>query len=150
GPNLDQLEPDTATVARQVRNGGNGMPSFRTKLTGQEIEQVAAFVSSTSSASAAPTLAFTPNGETIPACRRSTVSDCYRQAFGNVAYRTGPSRALALLASDSTRIPGVEADCHQIAHTIGHAGLAYYRDNAAVALAHGSMTCNSGYYHGVI
>jgi mono/diheme cytochrome c family protein len=150
GPNLDQLEPDAATVARQVRNGGNGMPAFGSKLTAPQIAQVAAFVSSTSSASAAPALAFTPNGETIAACRRSTVSDCYRQAFGNVAYRSGPSRALALLATDSARIPGVEADCHQIAHTVGHAGLAYYKGNPAVALAHGAMTCNSGYYHGVI
>jgi sulfite dehydrogenase len=33
GPDLDELKPDQSTVERQVRNGGNGMPSFREKLS---------------------------------------------------------------------------------------------------------------------
>ena len=44
----------------------------------------------------------------------------------------------------------VNSGRHQIAHSIGHAGYAHYHDNAAQALAHGSMTCWSGYYHGVV
>jgi mono/diheme cytochrome c family protein len=32
GPNLDQLKPNTATVAKQVENGGGGMPVFRGQL----------------------------------------------------------------------------------------------------------------------
>src|SRR5689334_25423524 len=44
GPNLDELKPDESTVARQVRNGGNGMPSFKSRLSGSQIEQVATFV----------------------------------------------------------------------------------------------------------
>src|SRR5262249_15207871 len=45
GPNLDQLRPDQQTVARQVKNGGVGMPSFAKKLNEVQISQVAEFVS---------------------------------------------------------------------------------------------------------
>jgi mono/diheme cytochrome c family protein len=45
GPNLDDVQPDKAKVVRQVTNGGVGMPSFRDKLTKQEIDDVAQFVS---------------------------------------------------------------------------------------------------------
>src|SRR5690349_7855028 len=44
GPNLDELKPDESTVQRQVTNGGNGMPSFKSRLTGTQISQVADFV----------------------------------------------------------------------------------------------------------
>lgn len=44
GPNLDQLKPDAARVVRQVTNGGGVMPSFRGRLTAQQIENVGAFV----------------------------------------------------------------------------------------------------------
>jgi cbb3-type cytochrome c oxidase subunit III len=46
GPNLDQLKPAFARVQRQVTNGGAVMPSFKGKLTAQQIEAVAKFVSS--------------------------------------------------------------------------------------------------------
>ena len=45
GPNLDELKPDQSTVERQVRNGGNGMPSFGSRLSSTQISQVATFVS---------------------------------------------------------------------------------------------------------
>ena len=37
GPNLDELKPDQPTVVRQVRSGGNGMPSFKERLSGNQI-----------------------------------------------------------------------------------------------------------------
>ena len=46
GPNLDQLKPSAATVAKQVKNGDNGMPSFAASLTATQITDVAAYVSS--------------------------------------------------------------------------------------------------------
>src|SRR4051794_25867711 len=46
GPNLDELKPDEDTVKRQVQNGGNGMPSFKDRLSGNQIAQVASFVAS--------------------------------------------------------------------------------------------------------
>jgi mono/diheme cytochrome c family protein len=48
GPNLDELEPDLATVEHQVVNGGGGMPSFGKEgvLNAKEIKAVATYVSS--------------------------------------------------------------------------------------------------------
>ena len=46
GPNLDELEPDMATVEHQVETGGGGMPSFKGTLSGAEIKSVATYVSS--------------------------------------------------------------------------------------------------------
>jgi mono/diheme cytochrome c family protein len=44
GPNLDDLQPDAATVEEQVRNGGGGMPAFEGQLSDDEIEAVAGYV----------------------------------------------------------------------------------------------------------
>jgi cytochrome c553 len=149
GPNLDELKPDASTVERQVKNGGNGMPPFGKRLSATQIAEVADFVSS-SAHGAKVSLAFKPDSTTISGCEHSNKPFCYRQAFGNLAYKEGPQKALALLATDDTAIAGVHADCHQISHWIGHAGLAYYKNDAGTALSHGAMTCNSGYYHGVL
>lgn len=46
GPNLDDLKPDDATVVRQVTNGGGAMPAFKDSLSPQQIQDVAAYVSS--------------------------------------------------------------------------------------------------------
>jgi cytochrome c553 len=150
GPNLDLLKPDALTVAHQVRVGGNGMPSFQSQLSNKQIQQVAEFVASASRA-AGKVPAFKADSTTIANCGKKTEGfGCYRQAFGNLAYKEGPKAALDTLQTDSRTVPGVQADCHQISHWVGHAGLAYYHGNAGEALAHGAMTCNSGYYHGVI
>ena len=149
GPNLDELKPDSSTVAHQVKVGGNGMPSFRSRLSSRQIRLVADFVA-TASRGSGKVPSFKPDKTTIADCKRNNAPGCFRQAFGNIAYAKGPQTALALLDRDSRTVSGVQADCHQIAHNIGHAGLAHYHNNAAVALAHGAMTCNSGYYHGVI
>jgi cytochrome c553 len=149
GPNLDELKPAEAAVEEQVRNGGGGMPPFKSKLSAGQIHEVAEFVSS-SSRSSGPSIAFEPDKTTIAGCEQSQKPFCFRQAFGNLAYREGPQKALAQLAVDDQKIAEVHADCHQISHWIGHAGLVYYHHNAGQALSHGAMTCNSGYYHGVL
>jgi mono/diheme cytochrome c family protein len=149
GPNLDELKPDESTVARQVRVGGNGMPSFKARLSTAQISQVADYVF-TAAKSSGQVQGFKPNGTTIADCERTNKPFCFRQAFGNLAYKEGPQKALAELAKDDKSISGVHDDCHQISHWVGHAGLAYYKNDAGVALSHGSMTCNSGYYHGVM
>ena len=48
GPNLDELEPDLATVEHQVVNGGGGMPAFGKEglLNAKEVKAVATYVSS--------------------------------------------------------------------------------------------------------
>lgn len=49
GPNLDDLGPSFDTVVTQVTNGGGAMPSFSDELSEQEIRDVAAFVSGSTS-----------------------------------------------------------------------------------------------------
>jgi mono/diheme cytochrome c family protein len=44
GPNLDQLKPAEARIVLQVTNGGAVMPPFKGRLTPKQIEDVAAFV----------------------------------------------------------------------------------------------------------
>ncbi len=46
GPNLDQLKPSKALVARQVETGGAVMPSFKGKLSQAQIDAVAGYVAS--------------------------------------------------------------------------------------------------------
>ena len=46
GPNLDGLKPSEARVARQVKTGGAIMPSFASKLSAAQIQEVAKYVSS--------------------------------------------------------------------------------------------------------
>jgi hypothetical protein len=149
GPNLDELKPDATTVEHQVRVGGNGMPSFKTRLNSRQISLVADFVadSSRSSGKVAP---FKPDDKTVAGCEHGGGQSCFRQAFANIAFRDGPKKALTILGRDDLSVPAVHADCHQITHAVGHAALARYHGNAAEALSQGAMTCNSGYYHGVI
>jgi cytochrome c6 len=44
GPDLDRLEPAAETVARQVREGGGGMPAYVDRLSQEDIDAVAAYV----------------------------------------------------------------------------------------------------------
>ena len=148
GPNLDQLKPAYASVVRQVKSGGAGMPSFAGRLSARQIAQVAAYVASSTKNSPALSTAFQPNGTKLGSC--GSDYGCFKQAFGNIAYYDSPEKALRTLAQYMQTNPTVRSGCHQIAHTIGHAGYAHYHNNAAEALAHGTMTCWSGYYHGVV
>src|ERR1041385_7251784 len=86
GPNLDELKPDQATVARQVHDGGNGMPSFKDRLSSTQIDDVASFVAQATKASGT-SFAFKPDNTTIAVCERSNKPFCFRQAFGNVSFK---------------------------------------------------------------
>ena len=44
GPDLDGLRPDRTRVARQVADGGGGMPSFAGRLSAREIAAIARYV----------------------------------------------------------------------------------------------------------
>ncbi|HEX6490913.1 MAG TPA: c-type cytochrome [Gaiellaceae bacterium] len=148
GPNLDQLKPSSEAVVRQVTSGGAGMPSFRGRLSPKQIREVADYVATSTKNSAAVSTAFHPNGTKLSDCPGNYA--CYKQAFGNIAYYNSPEQALATLTRYMRTNSTVSSGCHQIAHMIGHAGYLRYHGNAAEALAHGSMTCWSGYYHGVV
>jgi mono/diheme cytochrome c family protein len=148
GPNLDQLKPGYAAVVRQVSSGGNGMPAFGGRLSKTEIGALARYVVDSTKNSTATVVAFKPDRKTVAGCHGDYA--CLKQAFGNLAYYDGPQSALSALARAMRTDSTVNGGCHQIAHEIGHAAYVRYHDNAAQALAHGAMTCWSGYYHGVI
>jgi mono/diheme cytochrome c family protein len=44
GPNLDTLKPTAAAIAKQVTDGGGGMPAFKDQLSSTQIQQVARYV----------------------------------------------------------------------------------------------------------
>ena len=46
GPNLDEAKPDTELVHDRVTNGAGAMPAFKGQLSEQQINDVAAYVSS--------------------------------------------------------------------------------------------------------
>src|SRR5919202_4550291 len=146
GPDLDQLKPQYDAVVRQVSNGGNGMPSFSARLSTRQIRDVAEFVSTSTKHTTA--IAFKPDNKKLADCHGDY--GCEKQAFGNVAFDAGPRKALQLLAQTMQTDQTVDSGCHQIAHEIGHAAYERYHHDAAKALGEGSMTCWSGYYHGVI
>jgi hypothetical protein len=75
---------------------------------------------------------------------------CLEQGFGNLAYRQGPKRALALFEERIVTDSGVKTDCHRIAHSIGSASFALFDGNVGKTFAVGSATCASGYYHGIL
>jgi mono/diheme cytochrome c family protein len=47
GPNLDDAKPDYSLVVDRVTNGQGVMPAFKDQLNAQQIQDVAAYVSST-------------------------------------------------------------------------------------------------------
>jgi hypothetical protein len=75
---------------------------------------------------------------------------CLEQAFGNLAYRVGPKRTLAIFEERIRADRIVQRDCHRIAHTIGSAVFERYDGNVARTFAAGSSVCASGYYHGIL
>jgi mono/diheme cytochrome c family protein len=148
GPNLDELRPNQKRVEQQVRNGGNGMPSFADKLSAEEIRQVAAFVATSAGTGTAGKISFKPDDKQIDDCHGD--GGCFEQAFGNLAYEEGPKAALDKLAELSATDPVVQGDCHPIAHKIGAGGLLHYEGDVGKAFAAGNGTCGSGYYHGLL
>ena len=152
GPSLDDSSIDFEGAVQQITNGGGAMPAFKDKLSEQEIEDVARFVTEGGGSAAggggggSVVGPFRPDSTRLEGCLDS---DCRRQAFGNVAYREGPKPALDLFQEKMAEQP-IEADCHRIAHTIGAASLEYHDGSVAKALADGRSTCWSGYYHGVV
>ena len=51
GPNLDDAKPPATLVVTRVTEGAGAMPSFKDKLTEQQIQDVAAYVSSSAGTS---------------------------------------------------------------------------------------------------
>jgi hypothetical protein len=91
---------------------------------------------------------FAPDDTSLDGC--GSDPRCLEQGFGNLAYSAGPRRALAEFERRRVVDKTVAADCHRIVHTIGSAALAHFRGNVAKTYSHGSPSCASGYYHGIL
>jgi mono/diheme cytochrome c family protein len=152
GSDLDSARPSYSEVVSRMELGGSGMPSFAGKLTEDQAEALASFVSSATEPrddvdDVALAAGFVADGTRVRECGSSFA--CLEQAFGNIAFADGPKRALDELTRVSAVNSAARADCHRIAHTIGAAALARYRGSAGQAFAEGSSACASGYYHGI-
>jgi mono/diheme cytochrome c family protein len=151
GPNLDTLRPGYEQAARQVRNGGRGMPAFSLRLTRDQIRDVAAYVATVTGGGlrGAPAAAeFEPDDTTLESCGGDGA--CLEQAYGNIAFSEGPRAALRRFERAIAKPGPVESNCHRIAHTIGAASLTRAEGDVGAAFAAGSAVCWSGYYHGVV
>jgi hypothetical protein len=89
---------------------------------------------------------FKPDGTMLADCSDDEQA-CLEQAYGNIAFYSGPKRALTLL---DEKVGSATNVCHRIAHNIGSASLARYGGDVGRTFARGSSTCASGYYHGVL
>lgn len=92
---------------------------------------------------------FVPDETTLEECASDDFG-CLEQALGNVAYARGPAPALAFVEGRLAEDEGFAAGCHRIVHVIGSATLARMHGDVAKAFTHGSPTCASGYYHGIL
>jgi hypothetical protein len=92
---------------------------------------------------------FKPDNTVLTSCKDSDYL-CFEQGFGNIAYRQGPTTALALFTKRMKSDKGVFVDCHRIAHSIGSGSFARFHGNVAKAFSLGSSVCASGYYHGIL
>lgn len=91
---------------------------------------------------------FSPSGAQLSGCHDDP--RCLMQAFGNISYFNGPRFAMRLFNERMRTDPTVLVICHRIAHMIGSAALAHFKGNVAEAYSHGSASCASGYYHGIL
>ena len=150
GPSLDGTQLSKERIAAQVRRGGNGMPSFESELSEQEIEDVAAYVAEArQGGSGSVAGSFEPDDTELEDCDGGE-NTCLEQAFGNLAFADGAKEALALLEGKMASDAAILADCHRIVHSIGAATLARNRGNVAQAFVEGTALCGSGFYHGLI
>jgi cytochrome c553 len=148
GPNLDDVRPTVQQVETQVRNGKGLMPSFAGKLSPQEIKDVAQFVGGPNEGG--PVVEeFKPDNTTLESCKQGDFA-CYEQALGNVAYKESTKAAVALLTSKQTQDPGLQANCHRIAHAIGSGTLLRNKQQVGPSMAEADAICWSGIYHGIV
>ena len=146
GPNLDELRPNQGTVAQQVRNGGNGMPSFTGKLSApRSTRSPRSFHGGRHRARREDLIrAERPEGRRLqglgllPAGLRQ--HGVRRGAEG--ALRGAPS----LSRKNGDRFRGLPSDR---AHDRRRRAPAL-PGNVGKAFAEGDPTCGSGYYHGLL
>ncbi len=149
GPDLDAASPTSDKVMRQLEHPGGLMPSYATRLSKDEKHDLAAFVGGPGTSGNAVAAPFRPDSKRLADCRDGNFH-CLEQAFGNLTFNEGPKVALERLQKMAATTPAVQSDCHQIAHRMGSAALAHFKDEVSPAFVAGTTFCFSGYYHGII
>lgn len=149
GPDLDAAAPSSAKVVSQLEHPGGLMPSYATKLSAEQKRDIAAFVGGPERSGKSVAAPFRPDSKRLADCRDGNFQ-CLEQAFGNLTFNEGPKVALDRLQKMAATTPAVQSDCHQIAHRMGSAALAHFKDEVSPAFVAGTTFCFSGYYHGII
>jgi hypothetical protein len=128
------------------------MPSFGERLSPEQIDAVAAFVSTSAKGASdgKPVVGEFEADDTELADCKPNDWPCYEQAFGNVAFEDSPKAAIALLEQRMRTDASVAGNCHRIAHAMGAAMLARYKGSVAQAFVNGTAVCWSGVYHGIL
>ena len=148
GPDLDELSPSPGRVLAQLRKPGGIMPSFASKISEKEKADLATFVGAGNASGRAVAEPFEPDDKRLSDCADNT--ECLEQAFGNLVYNDGPKPALERLQREVQTNTAVAGDCHRIAHRMGSAALARFKDKVGPAFVAGKPVCASGYYHGIV
>ena len=149
GPDLDAAGASPGRVLAQLRRSGGLMPSFADKVSDDEKADLAAFVGAGQASGKAVAEPFAPDDQRLADCADGNF-ECLEQAFGNLVFSDGPKPALDRLQAMIGSNTAVAANCHRIAHRMGSAALARFKDKVAPAFVAGQATCASGYYHGII
>ncbi len=81
-------------------------------------------------------------------CLKDNKFTCYSEYYTSKTGATNPVKALEDLKNLGEKNAYPKAQCHQLAHVIGHEGYAKY-GSLSKAYTMGDSYCWSGYYHGV-
>ncbi|HSX48502.1 MAG TPA: hypothetical protein VLF41_03320 [Candidatus Nanoarchaeia archaeon] len=74
---------------------------------------------------------------------------CYSSYLNQTLTRGGARLALGRLQQLKEQDTWVAANCHSLAHALGHDAMNFYK-SASVASSQGNSLCASGYFHGVM
>ncbi len=152
GPNLDQLKPEKERVARQVRNGGVGMPSFADKLSASR---------STRSRSSSRTRlarrraagrsrpASSPTTRSWRTARRVTSTATSRPSRTSRT-TTGPKAALDLFDEKIGRPARSRRTATESRTRSAAARSSTTTARSARRSSPAAPSCTSGYYHGIL
>lgn len=88
------------------------------------------------------------NVKSLNECKKLSTFKCYNDYFVAETTRKDPAASFKELKTIYESDSYVKSQCHQIAHSIGHAAYLRYKTLGA-AYPKGDSFCWSGYYHGV-
>ena len=131
-----------------------GLSNLNTKKSPNSV-QTDLLISTTTITNVAPRTATTTTKKDVgvkevkQCASNNTDFDCYYEYYYYVVKNKGINEAFRVLKEEYKSNSYVIAQCHPIAHVIGHAAVSLY-PKVYDAFKHGDPFCWSGYYHGVM